>query len=252
LGLGVLLLGTVFFVFKFWNYQQTFNAQQQAAKAEEAAKSIAARAKKAEAARAAEEAKRVEDGNTAIEAELQKARAEGEAKYLVETALRRLQDTMQEAAKLGPNEAQARIDASIEEVKAAMQQAQAMSPLDPSEIAKADEALRLIEQTTVGFAQRLERQKVQIADFSWTKDESGTFMIASFVVENRSRSNVKDIEVTCRHFAPSGTEIDSNTRTIYEIIPAGRRLTIKNFNMGFIHSQAQRSQAEVTDFTVMR
>ena len=77
-------------------------------------------------------------------------------------------------------------------------------------------------------------------------------MTASFVIENTSASDIKDIEITCHHYAPSGTEIDSNTRTIYEIIPARHRLAVRNFNMGFIHSQVQHSEATITDYTVMK
>jgi hypothetical protein len=98
----------------------------------------------------------------------------------------------------------------------------------------------------------LEQQKVRITQWSFTKDALGLTMTASFAIENTSASDIKDVEITCHHFAPSGTEIDSNTRTIYEIIPAGHRLTVNNFNMGFIHSQVQSSKAIITDYTVMK
>ncbi len=62
----------------------------------------------------------------------------------------------------------------------------------------------------------------------------------------------KDVTITCTHYAPSGTKIDSNTRTIYEIIPAGRALRVTNFDMGWIHSQASKSAASVDDFEVIK
>jgi hypothetical protein len=63
---------------------------------------------------------------------------------------------------------------------------------------------------------------------------------------------VKDIEVHCRHDAPSGTTIDSNTRTIYERIDANKSKRIDKFNMGFIHSQAERSGCRITRVVSIR
>ena len=54
----------------------------------------------------------------------------------------------------------------------------------------------------------------------------------------------------CTHSAPSGTEIDSNTRTIYELVPAGSKKVVKDFNMGFIHSQAASTYCQIVDYAV--
>jgi hypothetical protein len=72
-------------------------------------------------------------------------------------------------------------------------------------------------------------------------------MIADFEVHNPSNYAVKDIEVTCTHFGKSGTQIDSNRRTIYEVVPANERKIVKDFNMGFIHSQTFETSCKVTD-----
>jgi len=45
-------------------------------------------------------------------------------------------------------------------------------------------------------------------------------MVADFTITNLSNYTVKDLDVTCTHYANSGTEIDSNSRTIYETVPA--------------------------------
>lgn len=84
-------------------------------------------------------------------------------------------------------------------------------------------------------------------DYRWSKDGFGTIMMVDFTFTNRSPYEAKDITVTCTHYAPSGTKIDSNTRTIYEIIPAKGKKTIRNFNMGFIHSQASSSSCKIDD-----
>jgi hypothetical protein len=73
-------------------------------------------------------------------------------------------------------------------------------------------------------------------------------MVADFLLRNDNPFAVKDLTVTCVHSAPSGTKIDKNTRTIYEIIPAHGRKWIKNFNMGFIANQAVESSCSVIDF----
>lgn len=88
--------------------------------------------------------------------------------------------------------------------------------------------------------------------YTWTKDEDINIMYANFVVKNDSSYNVKDLEITCQHYAPSGTNIDSNTRTIYEVVNAHSTRKFLNFNMGFIHSQAVRSSCKITDLAVIQ
>jgi hypothetical protein len=90
---------------------------------------------------------------------------------------------------------------------------------------------------------------VRLKAFSWRKEAFGNVMEADFTIENMLSVNVKDIEIVCTHSAPSGTVIDSNTRTIYDLIGAGKTRVFRNFNMGFIHSQANRSSCEVVDVT---
>ena len=87
-------------------------------------------------------------------------------------------------------------------------------------------------------------------DFKWSKGGFGNVMIADFTITNLSNYAVKDLDVTCTHHANSGTEIDSNSRTIYETVPARGKKVVRNFNMGFIHSQAARSSCKITDLVV--
>jgi hypothetical protein len=87
---------------------------------------------------------------------------------------------------------------------------------------------------------------VSIESFSWSKEGFGSVMEANFTIKNSLPWPIKDILVQCSHAAPSGTTIDSNTRTIYERIEPNKTKQIRKFNMGFIHSQAQRSGCEVT------
>jgi hypothetical protein len=87
-------------------------------------------------------------------------------------------------------------------------------------------------------------------DFTWRKGGFETAMIADFVITNPSPWRVKDLEVACDHFGPSGTKIDSNVRTVYEIVEAKSTKRVKEFNMGFVRSQATKSSCSVTNLVV--
>ena len=86
--------------------------------------------------------------------------------------------------------------------------------------------------------------------FNWRKVGLG-LMEADFTIRNYNSVPVKDLEITCTHSAPSGTVIDRNTRTIYEVFQPHATRTIEHFNMGFIHAQAAGSGCEITDLVVI-
>ncbi len=87
-------------------------------------------------------------------------------------------------------------------------------------------------------------------DYTWEKAGFDNVMIANFTVRNPSKYRIKDLEITCIHFAPSGTEIDRNVRTIYEeVVPNGTR-RFNKFNMGLIVGQVKSSSCNVTDLVV--
>jgi hypothetical protein len=91
-------------------------------------------------------------------------------------------------------------------------------------------------------------RKIRIENFNWYKDGFGNIMLVDFVFKNDNDFPVKDLTVKCIHSAPSGTKIDENTRTIYEVVPSHGSKRISKFNMGFIHSQAERSFCHITDY----
>lgn len=86
---------------------------------------------------------------------------------------------------------------------------------------------------------------LELIGFQWEKDGFGSVMTASFQIRNNGPKALKDIEIQAIHYAPSGTRIDSNSRTIYEVIQPGETKAFEKFNMGFIHSQADRSEARL-------
>ena len=88
-------------------------------------------------------------------------------------------------------------------------------------------------------------------DGQWRKEGFGNIMEADFVVKNKSKYDVKDIEIECTHSANSGTKIDSNKRVAYEIFKANKNKKLKDFNMGFMHSQATSTSCSITDLVVI-
>jgi hypothetical protein len=92
------------------------------------------------------------------------------------------------------------------------------------------------------------KENFVLKHFRWSSDIG--IMTATFTFDNRNEFDVKDVKVRCDHSAPSGTRIDSNTRTIYEVFKAKAQRTIKDFNMGFIHSQAKKSGCYVRELVI--
>jgi hypothetical protein len=88
-------------------------------------------------------------------------------------------------------------------------------------------------------------------DFKWAKGGFGSVMLADFTIDNPTPYTIKDIEVKCVHSAPSGTEIDSNTRTIYEMVKPKSKKVVRGFNMGLINSQASSSACRIEDLEVV-
>jgi hypothetical protein len=88
-------------------------------------------------------------------------------------------------------------------------------------------------------------------DFKWRKEGFDNVMEADFTVKNGSNYDIKDLEITCHHFAKSGTQIDSNTRTIYDVVKAHSTKKFPKFNMGLIHSQAAQSSCAVTNLSIV-
>ncbi len=84
-------------------------------------------------------------------------------------------------------------------------------------------------------------------NFKWEKGGFDNIMFADFTIRNPTSHPFKDFEVTCTHFSPSGTKIDSNTRTIYEVVEANATKKIRHFDMGFIQTQVKSSNCKITD-----
>jgi len=89
-------------------------------------------------------------------------------------------------------------------------------------------------------------------DFRLHKEGLGTIMVADFTVRNPTRHRFKDFEITCTHFAASGTVIDSNTNTTYQIVEPESQKIVDHVNIGLIPSQAQKSDCKITDLVPLQ
>jgi RNA polymerase subunit RPABC4/transcription elongation factor Spt4 len=94
-------------------------------------------------------------------------------------------------------------------------------------------------------------ENLDLKNLTWHKTGFDSVMEISVTLVNKGKQNVKDIELTCDHYSNSGTKIDSNRKTIFEMVPAGKSKAIRDFNMGFIHSQAAKTGCAVTHLTLM-
>lgn len=88
-------------------------------------------------------------------------------------------------------------------------------------------------------------RNVSLVNFEWHKGGFDNVMMVSFSIKNDNSFAVKDLAINCAHQGKSGTLIDSNQRTIFDVIPPKSMKKFRNFNMGFIHTQADSSTCRV-------
>lgn len=79
----------------------------------------------------------------------------------------------------------------------------------------------------------------KLKSMRWWRDGFDTILMADFTIENNSKHGLRDFEVQCSGYAPSGTRIDGNKQVIYETIEPGKSKSFKKINMGFLHGQVQ-------------
>ena len=119
--------------------------------------------------------------------------------------------------------------------------------------------IRLLERTGVISAafhgrSSLTKKAIENIDlaYQWAEEGSkGNAMIGSFTMTNNNDFDVKDLTVTCERFADSGTNVDSSTRTIHEVVKAHSSKTINDFNTGLIQSQSAETSCRINNLTTI-
>lgn len=87
---------------------------------------------------------------------------------------------------------------------------------------------------------------VTVSGFQWSRDEASDWNLA-VTIKNASTNDIKDVEISCDYFAPSGTAVDSGSQTIYQIIKGGeeRKFFV---DMGYVNSQASSGNVMIDGF----
>lgn len=89
---------------------------------------------------------------------------------------------------------------------------------------------------------RLEKHKEKVRNmeltFSWRRIAFDTIMQADIEITNNNDFDVSDLEIRCAYSGKSGTNIDQNTYTIYDIVPAYSTKEFNDVDIGFVVPQA--------------
>ena len=70
-------------------------------------------------------------------------------------------------------------------------------------------------------------------------------------MKNGNDFDVKDLQIRCEAFGKSGTKIDRNTRTIYDVVKAKGTKRLPEANLGLVNSQAERLACDIVGFKRM-
>jgi hypothetical protein len=116
---------------------------------------------------------------------------------------------------------------------------------------KARETAAAETATVRQTARQVAMNETKIVKFSWQKGGFNSVMLANFTIRNNGDRDVKDLDIRCEHAGPSGTVIDHNEQTVYEIVKAHSTRTLREVNMGFIASQAAGSNCEILSLSLV-
>jgi hypothetical protein len=85
----------------------------------------------------------------------------------------------------------------------------------------------------------------------WWKGGFDAVMLADLKIRNTTPHDVKDMVIACVEYAPSGTMIDHNTHTQYDIVKAATTETFHRVNLGFVHPQAQQASCHIVSYQTL-
>lgn len=94
------------------------------------------------------------------------------------------------------------------------------------------------KQAEITYSPPDPRYLTYLGSFEWKKGGFDNVALIDFKITNNNPVTVKDIEVECDFYAKSGTKLDTNSSTIYDIIEPGKTKLFTDFNIGLINRQA--------------
>ncbi|WP_312260012.1 hypothetical protein [Limnohabitans sp.] len=95
------------------------------------------------------------------------------------------------------------------------------------------------------FKNRMEKFPLAI-DYSWRLGGFGNILIISGEIKNHPNGVIwADPTIYCETFGGSGRKISEVKKTVYQVVPVGGALNIKDFSLGFVNSQTQTARCNV-------
>lgn len=90
----------------------------------------------------------------------------------------------------------------------------------------------------------------EIKNFKWSLGGFNTVMMISGRINNKGSVAVKDLTLECKTFSKSDTLLSRTSKVLYEVIPPGKSVKMRDFSMGFVNSQSAKAYCDVTDLTI--
>lgn len=85
-----------------------------------------------------------------------------------------------------------------------------------------------------------------------TVDMSYSSFVGSIVVNNPNAFPIADIRISCSVYGGSGTTIKEYNETIYEVVPAKSKKTIRNHRFGYWPDQGQKVGCSIAGYQKRR
>ena len=89
-------------------------------------------------------------------------------------------------------------------------------------------------------------RNLTLREVAWSRSRYGA-LFANFLIENVGDGDVRDFTIACVAYGPSGTAIDSVSKTIYEILKAKTTKEYEGVEIGPIHSQVAAVRCLATE-----
>ena len=87
-------------------------------------------------------------------------------------------------------------------------------------------------------------------DYTIGKAGFGNILQGNFTVTNSNKFPVKDIVIRCKNYAKSGTHLNNDEQTIYQVIPKSGKKTFNNVEVGLINPQSDSSSCAIIYFSL--
>lgn len=85
-------------------------------------------------------------------------------------------------------------------------------------------------------------------DYKWSKGGFGSVMVMdSLTIKNNNPYPVKDLTISCKLTAESGTSIGSPQKKLLRRVEPNKKIVERDFSIGFINSQAANAGCYISD-----